>query len=290
LIVLGFVSGGCQQFHSDISTLQAASESGGGDNGLSFAPLGRALSVAEFYTVSGRYGNFLSEAPNNTIMIGACDYGNAACDESSIDWNSYQRDLDQALLSGKPLIISSLTNGEVSRLRAHWGQVLAVFGSDELSVSDTTAVANSIRSRIAGLGLSRKPIVSNILATRLFQEGIPDVDWLGLEAYIGPQSPATVEDAIEQLQSVIDSMMAVVPMTQKVSLIAMSYDRNGQWTDLNTLAAIQPVYLDAARKYSNIVSLLAFSYGRPGGMASHRNELAPIWSAITRAVQTPQPL
>jgi hypothetical protein len=132
----------------------------------------------------------------------------------------------------------------------------------------------------------------------------PSASWVAIEAYVDPPAvndaitcsnppsapypgPAFVPTAdcegwvpmdhplaalpgsVNDLNRFLEEAKRRVPPDKKVVLIMMAYDRNGSWTNVETLAALQlPVYL-SAQGDPRVVGIVMFGYGQPGGTRSY---------------------
>jgi hypothetical protein len=112
--------------------------------------------------------------------------------------------------------------------------------------------------------------------------------WIGAQAYLDAPGPASVTSARAALRAKIDTLVTAAH-GYPVVLVAQAYDRNGQWTNLETLVGMQVEYLDALRRYPNIVALVPFALDRPGGAHSHP-ALWDAWQAIGQRLHAPATL
>jgi hypothetical protein len=152
-------------------------------------------------------------------------------------------------------------------------------------------------------GLAHKPF--GLTYTRnqaLTGEGMraPGVSWVAIEAYVDPPavndattcserpptpSPgpafvptvdcqgwvpidhplARLPGSLADLNRFLEQAKRRVPADKQIVLIMMAYDRNGSWTNPETLATLQlPVYLNAYDD-ARVSAILMFSYAPPGG-------------------------
>jgi hypothetical protein len=270
-----------------------AAEDRDGDDVLAVPPIARPVWLA-YFKVAGRYGDYTLDATR--------DAANAACIFASVgDFDLETQDpvaLTQKAAAdldtlGAGIIIGAGT-AEISAAASYWAQVVAVYATGEATASSPLdpqpceAQSAAARATMASFGLANRPVLC------YFDADISDdpsqvwhvpagIDWIGLQAYLGPEAPPTTQDAIAQLRERIRGQMARLPVGMPAVVIAQAYDRNGAWTDIPMLAAMQPIYLEEAALDERIKGIFWFSYSRPGGTLTHEAELRPWHEAIFRA-------
>jgi hypothetical protein len=264
----------------------------GVDSGIVLPPISRPLWLG-YFKVAGRYGDYTIEATE--------DAGNCACvfaDQGDFDTSTQ----DPIALTAKAAAdLNTLNAGivigggtaEITAAVPYWSQVVTLYVSGEAtgtSPLDPTACeqqAAAARAEVASLGLPNRPVlcyfdtdISN--DPNAIWHDPAGVDWIGLNAYIGPAAPPTTEEAIQALRDKIHLQLARLPADRKVIVIAQAYDRNGAWTDIPMLEKLQPIYLEEAAKDPRILGIFWFSYSRPGGTLSHPS-LRPWHEAVFAA-------
>ena len=94
------------------------------------------------------------------------------------------------------------------------------------------------------------------------------LDRIGANLYVDPPG-GTIEQNTAYLNSYIPQFKAHVPQDKNLHFTCQAYDRNGYWTDIATLAALQPIYYLHAYNDARVRALWWFSYFRYGGTAFH---------------------
>jgi hypothetical protein len=260
---------------------------------LTLPPIDRPLWLG-YFKVAGRYGDYTIEATKDAANV-ACIFASAGdFDVETQDavalTEKAAADLDTL---GAGIVIGGGTP-EITAAASYWPQVVAVYvtgeatGTSPLDPLPCEEQAVAARATMGSLGLANRPVlcyfdtdISND-PTGIWQVPV-GVDWIGLQAYLGPEAPATTEGAIEQLRTRIRGQMARLPAGMPAIVMAQAYDRNGAWTDIPTLAAMQPIYLEEAALDERIKGMFWFSYSRPGGVLTYKSELRPWHEAIFAA-------
>lgn len=249
------------------------------DAGLVLPSIDRPLWIG-YFKVHGRYGDFTTQA---TLDAGnmACVFANQGDFDTSIQ--------DPIALTAKAAgdlnalgagIVIAGGTAEISAARPYWSQVVALYvtgegtGASALESTPCEQQAAAARAHVQGLGLPNRPVICyydtdiSVDPTGIWR--LPaGVDWIGLNAYLGPAAPATTMDAITQLRDRIRRQLARLPANKPAIVMAQAYDRNGAWTDLAMLEQLQPIYLEEAKLDARIKGIWWFSYSRPGGTLSH---------------------
>jgi hypothetical protein len=157
----------------------------------------------------------------------------------------------------------------------YWAQVRRVEVADEpgWDQAETEAVLTRFRAELGSRGLAERPL--GIVYTRnqiltgdgLFAAGL---DWVGIEAYVDvPDSSPVSAENVALLNDYLGQAKARVPADKDIVIVMMAYDRNGAWTNLDTLVDLQaPAYL-VAYDDPRVVAINMFSYTRPGGSHDH---------------------
>ena len=255
-------------------------DAGAVDAGPRLPPIDRPLWLG-YFKVHGRYGDFTTEATR--------DAGNMACVFAN------QGDFDTAIqdpiaLTAKAAAdLNALGAGiviaggaaEIDAAQPYWAQVVALYvtgeatGASPLDSAPCEAQAAAARAHVQTRALPNRPIICyydtdiSVDPTGIWR--LPaGIDWIGVNAYLGPAAPATTADALTQLRDRIRRQMNRLPAGKPAIIMAQAYDRNGAWADIPMLEAMQPVYLDEARLDARIRGIWWFSYSRPGGTLTHR--------------------
>ena len=105
---------------------------------------------------------------------------------------------------------------------------------------------------------------------------IPNLDWVGIEAYIDAPGSAISQENIDELNTVLSNAMNKVPSNKNILLVMMAYTRNGDWTNLDTLRDLQvPTYLKACED-QRVISIRMFAYHRPAAGANAGTRENPV--------------
>lgn len=263
-----------------------------GDAGIVLPPLTRPLWLG-YFKVAGRYGDYTLEATSNA--------GNCACVFANHgDFDTATQD-PIALTAKAAADLATLDAGiviagapaEILAAAPYWSQVVTLYvtgeatGSAALDPTPCEQQATVARAHVQSLGLPSRPVLC------YFDTDISDdpsglwhdpigVDWIGINAYLGPAAPPTTAVAIAELRDRIARQLDRLPASRPVILMAQAYDRSGAWTDIPMLAALQPIYLEEARLEPRIRGIWWFSYSRPGGTLTHPS-LRPWHEAVFAA-------
>ena len=249
------------------------------DAGLVLPAIDRPLWLG-YFKVHGRYGDFTTEATRDAGNM-ACVFANQGDFDTSIQDPIALTAKAAADLNalGAGIVIAGGT-AEISAARPYWSQVVALYvtgegtGVSPLESTPCEQQAVAARAHVQGLGLPNRPVIcyydTDISADPMGIWRLPaGVDWIGVNAYLGPAAPATTMEAVSQLRDRIHRQLARLPAGKPVIIMAQAYDRNGAWTDLAMLEELQPIYLEEAKLDARIKGIWWFSYSRPGGTLSH---------------------
>jgi hypothetical protein len=157
----------------------------------------------------------------------------------------------------------------------HWQNVVRVELADEpsWSLATTNQMIALVDQKLAERGLTRPPggygIVYVYTQPIPAAAAAPGLAWVGIEAYLDfPGSPDS-ETNIALLRQRVTTAINQVPAGKNIVLVPMAYDRNGQWTNIDTLRDLQvPTYL-LAYNDPRVIALNMFSYTRQGGSRDH---------------------
>lgn len=245
-----------------------------------------------YYKVAGRYGNHVVES----LQLANCAVIGAGYDDFSEEQDAtclFPAAVETLRENGAALFASS--EEDSIRLAApYWRHVAGVIVSGEAkgyadiyeTIPHVEAEAERVRELYRRYGLESRPVVAYFdgdISTDLHRWRLPrGVDWLALRCYLGPESPATPQEARrDMLALILDQLHAARPLP--VLLVGQAYDRNGVWRDIATLKAIQPIYAFAARAFPQVRGLLWFAFARPGGLLTYP-DLWPLHEQIYRAI------
>ena len=103
------------------------------------------------------------------------------------------------------------------------------------------------------------------LADALGTAAIKGLDWIGLEGYVDPPGSPNSQANVDTLTKYLKRAMSAVPKTAQIVLVGQAYARNGAWTNMRTLAALQKPVADAAKADPRVIGVNWFSYGRDSG-------------------------
>lgn len=229
-----------------------------------------------YYFVDGRYGDYRADVAGYTNLYYAWAWRNYPTDQP---WGPpFSESLANAEAEDRAIHLNlqepAYYDEALDRAAPHWGSVRRIEAADEppWTLDETEAVLADIRARLDDRGLAHPPI--GIVYTHdqvlgedaLFAAGL---DWVGIEAYVDP--PGDPDPAVNAaaLTAYVEQAKARVPADKDLVIIMQAYDRNGGWTDIDTLTALQPVAYELAYADPRVLALTMFSYGRPGGSLDH---------------------
>jgi hypothetical protein len=286
-------TGGTEGGVTPDATADASSDTGSaGEAGIVLPPLSRPLWLG-YFKIAGRYGDYTIEATDNAGNCG-CVFANHGDFDTSIQDPialTAKAAADLATLDAGIVIAGG--TAEISAAAPYWSQVVTLYvtgeatGSSPLDPTPCEQQATVARAHVQSLGLPNRPVLC------YFDTDISDdpsgiwhdpvgVDWIGINAYLGPTAPATAEEAIAELRDRIARQLDRLPANRSVIIMAQAYDRNGAWTDIPMLEKLQPIYLEEAALEPRIQGIWWFSYSRPGGTLSHPS-LRPWHEAVFQA-------
>jgi hypothetical protein len=238
------------------------------------------------------YGDFRSEIVGtiNTLLVGDADLSelnSSFASAVSLGTNiAFYPGFDQSATTVQPAALAAL---DVAA--PYWDSVtLVAFDEPHLTRTELESFIVDWHAAETARGLANKPFFANfsvINAPGAWQA--VGIDYVGFECYIDP-SHQNDPDVVTQLNNLIDSTLAFTG-SRPVIMTIQGYNRNGLWTNIDSLKDIQtPPYL---KGYNNSVvkGLFIFSYGRGGGTRELppciRTEHLRMWSAIQNETQTP---
>ncbi len=254
-----------------------------------------------YYFADGRYGDYTSEVfpYTNLYVAGPGNY------ETTTDWRpQFQASIRRAGNAGKTIFLlppptDADWNEVLDIVAPFWNlvSVVEIAHEEDLTVAQAEARAASVFQRMDAKGLARKTLGVTLTQNQVLgvapQTGAvlnaPSIGFIGIEAYVNPPGDHRSHVNIDGLNSFIDRAKARIPANKKIGMIVQAYDRNGQWSNIQTLTDLQlPPYL---KSYNDprVEMLLLFSYARPGG-ARQYNSLSNIHKRIgARIMGLPDP-
>jgi hypothetical protein len=180
--------------------------------------------------------------------------------------------------------------------KPYWSHVARIELADEvvwdriqtegwIAVVNQKLVDRTLPQPPQGLGIGTwygAPLTSAVQATGL--------SWVSIECYVTPPGDPNTVLNVRWMYQNVRSQIDTVPASKQIILIGQAYDRNGAWTNMDTLRDLQtPTYLIAATD-PRVVAIHWFAYARPGGTRAHP-ELKPSHIFIgQRARPTPMRL
>jgi phosphatidylserine/phosphatidylglycerophosphate/cardiolipin synthase-like enzyme len=238
-----------------------------------------------YYYVDGKYGDHRNEVNCYTNLYYALAVHNYFSDTDW--WPLFQQSLENAVAAHKRIHLNinwDAVGGEMPRLldlvAPFWPHVARVEMQDEPGWSRAQTESNiaQLRSMLAQRGLAGRPI--GIVYTQnqvrfedaIFADGL---DWVGLEAYVNPPGSASSSDNVAALNQFLDQAKSRVPADKNLVLVMMAYDRNGGWTNMQTLRDLQVVPYMHAFNDPRVLAITMFSYARPGGTRDHPELAGP---------------
>lgn len=249
-----------------------------------------------YYLDDSLYGNFRNEL-GDTINAYLIWHYYMVAGPTALD-NSFK----DAVARGKNIIFGPDFSPADTTLRPsvdqgldvaknYWNNIVAVyFDEPSMDKAGVESLVNNFNSKVTARGLPLKPIAINFTESQILNGTgyqATNIDYVGLEAYVDP-SLQNDSNLINILNGKIDQQKAIIG-NRPMFIVIQGYDRNGAWTNLESLKSIQvPAYL---KSYNDprMIGLFIFSYARPGGTrelhSCIRNEHLHIWGAISGTTQ-----
>jgi len=144
-----------------------------------------------------------------------------------------------------------------------------------ISQQDLEGAIIQLRAEFTERSLADRPIMANFplddttgLAVNSGVFDAAGLDIVAINAYI--QMKATTADAVAFLETALVGALALIDTAGKNAFLVMQgYDRNGGFTSIPMLEALQePIYIAAAND-TNVIGIAIFSYARAGGTLDH---------------------
>jgi hypothetical protein len=169
----------------------------------------------------------------------------------------------------------STLDGVLDTAAPYWDHIVRVELADEPSWTraEMESWINTVNSKLSARGLTPSPQGLGVMY--VYNKPLPDsknaagLGWIGIEAYLDYPGSPDPQVNIDNLNTSVSRAMSQVPGSKNIILVPMAYDRNGQWTNIDTLRDLQiPTYL-LAYNDSRVISINMFSYTRAGGTRDH---------------------
>jgi hypothetical protein len=199
-------------------------------------------------------------------------------DLTTPEWRSLlAQSLADAQAEGKRIHLSlgeeSLWENILDVAVPYWNSISRIEIKDEphLSRTQTEAMIQRLKSELATRALPHRPMGFVYAYNEPLPDAIhaPSLDWVGIEAYLDHSGSSDSLAYVEVLNKYLTSTKAQVPPGKQIVLVMMAYDRNGNWTNIDTLRDLQiPVYMQAFND-PRVIAITMFSYSRAGGSRDH---------------------
>lgn len=237
-----------------------------------------------YYLADGRYGSFTDEVfpyVNCYYAWARRGYERTSADPNSVWLPRMAECVARAAAAGKSLYLnlnmqeSGVRNTPVKQvleiMRPYWDQVIAIELADEPKWDwlGTRAAVRGLNAKLDNMGLAPKKF-GIVYYYDQVMEADPHIwnllDFVGIEAYVDPPGPQTVEKADRQVRARLNNQLDRVLGAGKQAVVVMqAYARNGAWTDMTTLKALQYPAYDVANGRKGVFALTMFSCGRESG-------------------------
>jgi hypothetical protein len=232
-----------------------------------------------------RYGFYMNEVTGHTnlVYIGPSDAGTSETPPQERKAQLAEL-VQRAAAAGMAIMLDielggPLTVGDVLlAARPHWNSVKYVILDDEPSDRDFTiaqvnAEIDSLRQRMRNLGLDdSRPVGVTLTPNVTLQDQIIFANWdfINIEAYTQPCScqscgAGTAQAEIQAVANRVAQMKARIPSSKFLTVVMQGYDRNGAFTNIPVLAALnRATYFSMVRRDPRVRAIVVFSYGRRG--------------------------
>ncbi|MBI4064326.1 MAG: hypothetical protein HY401_08520 [Elusimicrobia bacterium] len=261
-----------------------------------------------YFYAAGRYGDFTSEVAGytNLFIVWSNGYsGDCWQGCGSAQAPQFQQGLQNAFNANKDIYIgighvipdadwSSRWSDMLDIAKPFWSKVkyLELYDEPDWDKNETEAKLNELKNLLNQKGMANRPM-GIIYTTNAMLTGdaftAPSLNWVGIEGYINAPGSPDSQTNVNNLNSLLDQSKARVPSGKQIIFTMMAYDRNGNWTNIPTLADLQePVYLKAFND-SRVIAITMYSYARPGGSRDHP-ELKAKHQNIAQAMGLTAPL
>ncbi|MEK7138657.1 MAG: pilin [Patescibacteria group bacterium] len=252
-----------------------------------------------YYHVDSQYGDFKTEVKDYTnIQIILEESWIRPPDITNLDIAKLNEAFDESIGLGHKIVYMPSKNSanwdqSINFAKPYWNYIEFIYLYDEpgWNKGTTEQQISNFKQLISAAGLSQKPIAINYTSAQIlngdgYQAG--NLDIVGIEAYMDV-SQQNSNKLVEDLNKQIDQQKQKIG-NKKIFIVIQAYDRNGTWTNLNSLISMQtPPYLKAYND-SRVIGLFAFTYARPGGTKDNgilKESHQTIWNAISGQVVSP---
>lgn len=176
----------------------------------------------------------------------------------------------------------------------YWSQIVGMYLDEPTgNAAEVEAQLQHYYEPFRASGLSPKPWYVNFTSTQWHEyDGwkAPSIQATGIEAYADPtqQNDPNVRNAT--LARVRETI--ALAGQRDVFIVVQAYDRNGLWTNIESLRALQTVAYDAAAGNPRVTSIWFFNLDRGGGdtiglSPCIRREHQRMWAAANDRVVLP---
>ena len=252
-----------------------------------------------YYHVDSQYGDFKNEIKDYTnIQIILEESWIRPPTVTNLDIQRLNEAFDESIELGHKVVYMPAKdpnnwNQSVNLAKPYWNQIEFIYLYDEpgWNKGTTEQQISNFKQLVSAAGLSQKQIAINYTSAQILNgdsHQANNLDIAGIEAYmdISQQNSANL---VSDLNKQLDQLKQKTG-NKKLFIVIQAYDRNGAWTNLDSLISIQtPPYLKAYND-SRVIGLFSFTYARPGGTKDNSILKEPhqaIWNAISGQTVTP---
>jgi hypothetical protein len=234
-----------------------------------------------YYHVNAQYGNFFNDVKNYTNTTIILQNSFLRVDLKEIE---KYRDAFKLAIANNQYIILGLSNDYDNawddafvNAKDYWNKVDLIYLADEpgWNKDETENKIRELKHKMYDLGLQNKSIAINYTNDQIIDGTgwqANNLDVVGFEAYVNASSQNN-GNLIQKLTTQIQTAKEKIG-SKPMFIVIQAYDRNGEWTNLDSLKDIQTVAYQKAFDDSNVLGLLLFSYARKGGTKDHQELLA----------------
>lgn len=156
-----------------------------------------------------------------------------------------------------------------------WDSVAFIDVADEPSPAFAVDCAKNVRAYLQEKGL-RVPPIGATFSYQLRATGVmPDLDWIGLEAYVDANKQDDGNFYPVIYQQLYEQARRLSTMDQNIVVVLQAYSRNGGWINMASLEEVQRLGAEIAIELfgTRLLALKLFSWGRPSGTKSLPNRI-----------------
>ncbi len=242
-------------------------------------PTHSTLTRFGYYFVNERYGDDTAAVwPYTNLYIASAELYDTS-PANIANWHiPFAASLQKAVLHHKAILLGmpadvpvhpSMTwDAVLDVAQNYWGQVKYVELSHEVdrTPQEMQARIDLFNAKLQARGLAPREISATFSPAQILTTNAilaPGLSIAGIEAYMdGPGDPNPQVNVSLLNAYLVTAKSRVHNAGKKIFLIAQGYDRNGEWTNMTTLEALQrPVYLSAYAD-SAVEAILVFNYNR----------------------------